>query len=83
MNVMVAHAQTALNRLTNCIIVAGAGSDRPGTVQISWGPNCHVVADGITVRAVTGDDPDRWFGPFSVLKIDVEGMSGSCSRAVE
>lgn len=72
-NAMVTGAQFSLNHLTNAWVVAAAASDRPGEVQVSSESNSRVVPTGMPVRAVTGDELDEDFGPFTILKIDVEG----------
>jgi FkbM family methyltransferase len=73
-NAMVANAQIALNQLHNCRLIQAAASDRPGILQLSNDSNGSIVrSEGIQVPAITGDELDAQFGPFTVLKIDVEG----------
>jgi FkbM family methyltransferase len=73
-NAMIADAQIALNGLGNCRLVHAAASNRPGAVQISSHSNARVVAsNGTRVPAITGDELDAQFGPFTMLKVDVEG----------
>jgi FkbM family methyltransferase len=75
-NAMVAASQAGLNRLSNCHILHAAASDHAGTVRISRDSNSRVSdsADSIEVQALTVDDLDTVYGPFDVLKIDVEGF---------
>jgi FkbM family methyltransferase len=73
-NAMIANAQIALNGLGNCRLIHAAASNRPGVVEISDQSNGNVVAsNGIRIPAITGDELDAQFGPFTVLKVDVEG----------
>ena len=98
-NAMVAQAQLGLNRsLQNLKFIHSAASDVPGTVKIITGHNSNVVnesskaasqnvADLIEVPAVTGDMLDKEYGPFDVVKIDVEGYEievlKGCSNLLE
>jgi FkbM family methyltransferase len=74
-NAMMASAQVGLNAAPNCRVIQAAVSDRKGRTRISRQSNTTVTdsADGIDVPAVTADELDKTFGPFDVLKIDVEG----------
>jgi len=77
-NAMIANAQIALNRANNCKVLNAAASDKPGTVLISDVSNGSIVpSGGIDTPAVTADQLDAQFGPFTVLKIDVEGYEGA------
>jgi FkbM family methyltransferase len=75
-NAMMVSAQIGLNRAVNCHVLQAAAADRCGTLTISRASDATVTneADGIRVRAVTADEMDQEFGPFNVLKIDVEGF---------
>jgi FkbM family methyltransferase len=83
-NVLVAQAQLTLNQLTPfCKVLFGAGADQVGLLEFEWRTNSHaIVGSGgssqgchsYSVPAVTGDDLDREYGPFNVLKVDVEGF---------
>jgi FkbM family methyltransferase len=77
-NAMMASAQVGLNAATNCRIMQAAASDRKGTTKISFESNAAVTdsSNGIDVPTVTADELDTTFGPFDVLKIDVEGFEG-------
>jgi FkbM family methyltransferase len=76
-NAMIADAQIALNGLGNCRLIHAAASDRPGSLQMSSDSNASVMESvGIRVPALTGDELDARFGPFTVLKVDVEGYEG-------
>jgi len=73
---MIASAQVVLNAATNCRVLQAAASDRKGKTKISFESNAMVTdsSDGIDVPTVTADELDSTFGPFDVLKIDVEGF---------
>jgi FkbM family methyltransferase len=79
-NAMIAQAQVALNDLQGRVKVLNrAASDAPGQVRIALRTNSHVVTDNeqtasVVVPTVTGDTLDEEFGPFTVLKLDVEGF---------
>ena len=75
-NAMMAWAQIGLNAATNCRVIQAAASDLKGRTRVSTESNSVVTArpDGIEVAAVTIDELDAAFGPFDVLKIDVEGF---------
>ncbi len=77
-NAMMVNAQLGLNAARNCLVVQAAASDRKGTARISFQSNSNVTdsPDGIEVPSVTADELDKEFGPFHVLKIDVEGFEG-------
>jgi FkbM family methyltransferase len=86
LNTLVAQAQVGLNQLGSRVhVIHGAGAEESGTLRMSWRTNSHVVnspAPGRTYEApaLTGDELDQRFGPFSVLKVDVEGFEGSVLR---
>jgi len=75
-NAMMVAAQVGLNRITNCQVIQAAASERHGNVRISQESNAAVIesGDGMDVVAVTADELDLTYGPFDVLKIDVEGF---------
>jgi FkbM family methyltransferase len=75
-NVMMAYAQVGLNAVTNCRVMQAAVSDSKGRTRISFDSNAMVTesTDGIDVPTVTADELDDTYGPFNVLKIDVEGF---------
>jgi FkbM family methyltransferase len=75
-NAMMASAQIGLNAATNCRVIQAAASDMQGRTRVSLESNSMVTASetGIEVTAVTIDELDSTFGPFDVLKIDVEGF---------
>lgn len=75
-NAMMAWAQVGLNAASNCRVIQAAASDRKGMAKISFESNSKVTdsADGIKVNTITVDELDSTFGPFDVLKIDVEGF---------
>ncbi len=80
-NAMIAQAQMNLNGLGNtCRVLHRAGADKPGTISMSTtdGTNVHACnrseAKTMEVQAVTGDQMAAEFGPFNVLKLDVEGF---------
>jgi FkbM family methyltransferase len=87
-NALVAQAQVTLNDLgRSCIVINRAGSDSKGTVELVRGDNARntngQVVNGagsdapkVSVETVTGDELDRKYGPFTLLKIDVEGFEG-------
>jgi len=80
-NAMIAQAQMNLNNLGSvCRVLHRAGADQPGTISMSAadGSNVHAChpreAKTMDVQAVTGDQMAAEFGPFTVLKLDVEGF---------
>ncbi len=75
-NAMISLAQLGLNAATNCRVIQAAASDRKGSTRITIDSNSMVTesAKGIEVTAVTVDDLDSTWGPFDVLKVDVEGF---------
>lgn len=75
-NAMMASAQVGLNAAANCRVIQAAASDRKGKTRISFESNALVTdsANGIEVDMITADELDSAFGPFHVLKIDVEGF---------
>ncbi len=79
-NVMVAQAQMSLNHCGDrCEILYRAGSDQSGTLQMEATADHNTSAAGranaVTrpVEAVRGDDLEEAYGPFDLLKVDVEG----------
>jgi len=74
-NAMVAQAEVSLNGLAGvCSIRNLAGGDKPGTVMISGGRVKTAKSwESVPVQVETGDRLDRDLGPFTVLKLDVEG----------
>jgi FkbM family methyltransferase len=81
-NAMIAQAQITLNHLGGrASVLHAAGSDGPGSLNVrseNEGGNNHIVlgedSAHVGVQAVTGDQLDSKYGPFTVLKIDVEGF---------
>jgi FkbM family methyltransferase len=78
MNALIDQAQLALNGVKNLKFIHAAGADRAGRLRITSDHNAHVRLNGdedagSEVAAVTGDMLDSEYGPFNVLKIDVEG----------
>ena len=82
---MVAQAQVTLNRLGNvCRIMHAAICDVPGKLAIS-GDSCSVVVESsqspvVEAPAVTGDQLLDEYGPFHLVKIDIEGYEGRALR---
>jgi len=78
-NAMVAQAQLGLNRsISNLQFIQAACASAAGTVKIHAFHNSRVIdkesdAESIIVAAVTGDMLDEEYGPFDVIKVDVEG----------
>lgn len=87
-NVLIANAQIATNKLTGvCTAQAFAGAAQPGRLTMEWRTNSHVVKGApakdtvcYEIEAITGDELDRRFGPFNVLKVDVEGFETEVLR---
>jgi FkbM family methyltransferase len=89
-NAIVAQAQLGLNRsISNLQFIQAAGASTAGTVKIYPFHNSKVIdketaTDSIIVGAVTGDMLDQEYGPFDVIKVDVEGYElevlKGCSR---
>jgi FkbM family methyltransferase len=75
-NAMMAWAQIGLNAVVNCRVIQAAASDHAGSARISFQSNSTVTdsVEGMKVDTVTADELDSAFGPFDVLKIDVEGF---------
>ena len=75
-NAIMTSAQVTLNRARNCHVIQAAASDRKGRTKISTQSNSRVTDSdhGIEVPTVRVDDLDAEFGPFDVLKVDVEGF---------
>lgn len=89
-NAMIAQSQMMLNRLgKTCVVMHRAGSDVAGMVDMSTtdGTNSYVTdaeeAGQMSVQAVTGDDLAAEFGPFDVVKVDVEGFEGKVLAGCE
>jgi FkbM family methyltransferase len=82
-NALIAQAQTAMNSCADrCRILFAAAAKQPGPLEFSWRTNSHAVVGASTdatypVIATTGDALDVEFGPFNVLKVDVEGFEVS------
>jgi FkbM family methyltransferase len=83
-NALIAQAQLQLNGLVRCLAVASAAGAQPGRVRISLVDNiisgAGVADELIEVPVVTGDDLDRQHGPFTVMKVDVEGYEAKVLR---
>ena len=85
-NTLVAHAQIALNNMSNtCQIKDCAISDKKGITYVTrMSHNASVqITDKrntIATNAFTGDSFLDSFGPFSAIKIDVEGYEASVLR---
>ena len=75
-NAMMASAQVGLNAAANCKVIQAAASDRKGNAKVSLLSNSSVTdsPEGIDVPTITVDELDAEYGPFNVLKIDVEGF---------
>jgi len=75
-NAMMAVAQIGLNGAVNSRVLQVAAGERSGRLKISQDSNASVsrAPDGIEVEARTIDEMDMEFGPFDVLKVDVEGF---------
>ncbi len=75
-NAMMVSSQVGLNAATNCRVMQAAASDRKGKTKISFDSNASVTDsfEGIDVPTVTADELDGTFGPFDMVKIDVEGF---------
>jgi len=82
-NALIAQAQITLNQLGGTAgVLHRAGSDTSGVLNMSTsdGSNAYATSeqDQITmqVEAVTGDEMQEEYGPFNLLKLDVEGFEG-------
>jgi FkbM family methyltransferase len=75
-NAMIASAQIGLNAAANCRVIQAAAANRKGRAKITFDSNAKVTesSNGIEVTTVTVDELDSTFGPFDVLKVDVEGF---------
>ena len=85
-NAMIANAQIGLNRVTNCQVVQAAISDRKGNIKFSQRDledERIAIGDGIEVPSITADELDAVFGPFDMLKIDVQGFEYQVLRGAE
>ena len=80
-NAMIAQSQVELNRVGHrCCIQNRAAADRPGTIAVHDRTNASIstTEDSSTLRvnSATCDQLDESHGPFTMLKIDVEGFEG-------
>ena len=73
-NAMLAWTQVGLNRADNCEILQAAVGARSGELCISQETNARVSYSGLTVPAFTADELSSKYGPFTAMKIDVEGF---------
>lgn len=77
-NALIAQAQLTLNRLAHCRIEPAAAGAATGRATISLVDNviggAGLADEQIDVPVVTADALDASDGPFTVLKIDVEGF---------
>jgi len=73
-NAMMVWAQIGLNRAANCQVLQIAAGSENGKLRISAESNARVSADGIEVPVLTADELDIKYGPFTAIKIDVEGF---------
>lgn len=83
-NALIAQAQLQLNGLDRCLVVAAAAGAQAGRERISLVDNVISGMGGqdelIEVPVVTGDELDRRHGPFTVMKVDVEGYEAKVLR---
>jgi FkbM family methyltransferase len=83
-NALIAQAQMALNHLDHCIIESAAVGEKPGRACISLVDNvidgAGLAEERIDVPMVAADAIDLIHGPFSVVKIDVEGFEAKVFR---
>lgn len=83
-NALIAQAQLALNRLAHCRIEPAAAGAVAGRAAISLVDNvidgAGTAAERVEVPMVTADGIDQRDGPFTVLKIDVEGFEAKVLR---
>ena len=89
-NALIAQSQIALNKLTGqCLVCHAAGADQPGTLNIATadGSNGYIQyqkeAQTTSVKAVTGDQLQEEYGPFDLIKIDVEGFEENVLKGCE
>jgi len=90
-NALISQAQIGLNDLGGrCVAKNLAGGEISGFLNVARRTNSHVIRNsdtGIRVPVTTGDELDERFGPFNVLKLDVEGFEANvlrgCSRLLE
>lgn len=76
-NAMMATAQVGLNHASNCQVLLAAASDRKGIARLSRdlvNEQVTEAVEGIEVPTITADELDSTFGPFNVLKVDVQGF---------
>lgn len=83
-NALIAQAQLTLNRLDRCVIEPAAAGEKPGRTLISLVDNvidgAGMAEEKIEIPIITADELDRRHGPFSLLKIDVEGFEAKVLR---
>jgi FkbM family methyltransferase len=83
-NALIAQAQLQLNGLDRCLVEAAAAGAHAGHVRISLVDNVIAGAgtadELIEVPLVTGDELDRRHGPFTMVKVDVEGYEAKVLR---
>lgn len=83
-NALIAQAQVTLNRLGHCRIEPAAAGAATGRARISLVDNviggAGLADEQIDVPVVTADGLDASDGPFTVLKIDVEGFEAQVLR---
>lgn len=85
-NAMMATAQVGLNRAGNCQVLWAAVSDRKGIAKLSRdlvNEQVTEAPDGIEVPTITADELDSTFGPFNVLKVDVQGFEYQVLRGAK
>jgi FkbM family methyltransferase len=85
-NAMMATAQVGLNRAGNCQVLLAAASDRKGIAKLSRdlvNEQVTEAADGVEVSTITADELDSTFGPFNVLKVDVQGFEYQVLKGAE
>jgi FkbM family methyltransferase len=76
-NVILAQATTFLNGVTNVQVLQSAVGETQGEIGFSNQLNGHLDRDSSSKAPLTSCDAlDKEFGPFNVLKVDVEGYEG-------
>lgn len=76
-NTMIDQAQITLNGFKNLKFINAAAAAGRGKLKMNRSHNssvCRNGEDGVLVNCLTGDSLDEQFGPFDVLKMDVEGF---------